>query len=141
MFNIVQKLITHVWLYFHSLCVILFSSTAPNLQHSLPSMAKDNTWRTKRIRFVYVNPAVQQAFESAIKMNEKSRNICKNKIRSKKVCSDLPYWPHKRQDVIIRVYIYRQEASMELQHITACNNCQANITFKQTLQYCIIGGC
>jgi hypothetical protein len=50
-------------------------------------MAKDNSWKVKRIHFVYVNAAVQEAFESAIKMNEKSRSICKNKLMSKKVCS------------------------------------------------------
>ena len=78
-----------MFLYFDSLCVILFTNAVPNLQHSLPSMSKDNSWRTKRIRFVYINPTVQSAFESAIKMNEKSRSICKNKLRSKKVCTSL----------------------------------------------------
>jgi hypothetical protein len=48
-------------------------------------MTKDNSWRAKRIRFVYVNPAAQQAFEGSIKMNEKSRSVCKNKLMSKKV--------------------------------------------------------
>ena len=68
-----------------SLCVILFTNESPNLQHSLPSMAKDKSWRAKRIHFVYVNPAVQHAFQSAIKMNEKSRSTCKNRLMSKKV--------------------------------------------------------
>ncbi|XP_028393821.1 dnaJ homolog subfamily C member 16-like isoform X2 [Dendronephthya gigantea] len=68
-----------------SLCVILFTNSAPIIQHSLPSMSKDVLWKKKRVRFVYVNPDVQQAFESAIKMNEKSRTICRNKLMSKRV--------------------------------------------------------
>lgn len=59
-------------------------------------MSKDNSWRDKRVRFVHVNPSMQPAFESAIKMNEKSRTICKNKLMSKKVAI---LWRVKHNDV------------------------------------------